>query len=163
MQTIMRCAACDVPLSEREPAHDTCGRCVSRAKHHIWRLAIAFALGMLYVSLTGCATWAPRDRALGGLAGGLITADAATTIAALRYEEVYETNPLLGSRPSDARVIVTCALAYAAVLLVGDRLPEKIRPWWLVAINLVETHAVVTNARVIRESQAARRVPGWAP
>ena len=51
-----------------------------------------------------------------------------------RDPQFIETNPLLGRRPSNARVAVTCVAAGTAVWIVGDRLEGAARWAWLGAV-----------------------------
>lgn len=71
--------------------------------------------------------WSPWDVALQGALAGLSSYDAWETNRFLRaHPEGVETNPLLGRRPSGAKLAAATALSQAGALLAADRLPQ---PW----------------------------------
>lgn len=62
------------------------------------------------------------------------------------WDGFHEANPLLGSRPSVARVNVYTAVAGLTVLGAAAALPRRVRPWFLGAAFVIEAVAVGRNA-----------------
>ena len=89
----------------------------------------------------------PAEWALLGAAEGLIVVDMLQTLDLKRHPGAYEVNPLLGSHPSDARVIVTGVAAGTATAALWYALPSRIR--WIVPlfVGIGEGFVIASNAQ----------------
>jgi hypothetical protein len=75
-----------------------------------------------------------------------ITADCATTIW-FRHNQPWreEVNPLLGKKPSDARIIGTCAVGLVGMNLLGARLHGWIKPTFYLGYSAISIDAALYN------------------
>ncbi len=93
--------------------------------------------------------WSQRDRALAVAFTAALLMDAAQTRRLARggWHDFYETNPILGPRPSEGRVNTYTAVAGLAVLGVAAAAPKRARPWVLGAALAVEVYALAAMSR----------------
>jgi len=80
--------------------------------------------------LSGCASWTPQERILGGVSCLAAAADGYTTIRFLDNPNNWEMNPILGKHPSDTEVITYMMASQLAVLIIAHFCP-KYRSWLL--------------------------------
>jgi hypothetical protein len=99
--------------------------------------------------------WRWSDVALASAFTTTLMLDAGQTrwLARDGWRVFREANPLLGPRPSVARVNVYTALAGLGVLSAAAALPDRLRPWFLGGAFAVE---VVTVAGTTRQGVALR-------
>ncbi len=130
----------------------------------VWRLSVDAPVSALKsgTSLTlGRAVATPRlawrgsDLALAGAFTVGLLIDAAQTrgLARAGWTNFRESNPLLGSRPSEGRVNTYTAIAGLTVLGTAAALPRRVRPWLLgtaIAIQALTIHSSVRQGIPIR-------------
>jgi hypothetical protein len=94
-------------------------------------------------------SWTRTEIALAGAFTAVLLADAAQTRGLARdgWRDFHEANPLLGSRPSVARINAYTAVAGLTVLGAAAVAPARWRPWVLGAAFVVEALTVARNAQ----------------
>src|SRR5438132_779112 len=105
---------------------------------------------MLSVALSACATWNPPSRIETGLIAAsvvLVEADVAQTMhARMTLPGFRERNPLLGSHPSPARILLQNGLAGGLLTAgLGYALPSPWRSIFLGVVIGTESAVIVTN------------------
>ena len=110
------------------------------------------AVGMQWsMPITSVTRHAPSWNAIDvGLASGFVAAlwiDAAQTRALARnnWQGFYESNPLLGPRPSEGQINTYTAAAAVTTLGIAAALPPRARRWWLAAALAVEAYTVYST------------------
>ena len=110
------------------------------------------AAGCLLVGAAAAAqaqTWTALDYSLAGGAATMMALDWAQTRYAARHPSHYsELNPIMGERPSTAKVDQYFALASLLMAGVTYVLPRRERRLFLSGVLVVETSAVVSNYRI---------------
>ena len=93
--------------------------------------------------------WRPSDLALAGGFAAAVLVDAAQTRRLARggWRDYYETNTILGPRPSVGQVNTYTAVVGLAVLGVAAAAPKRARPWLLGAALAVEVYALTAMSR----------------
>lgn len=91
--------------------------------------------------------WTSHDLALEAAFAAAVLVDVRLTSTALASGR-RELNPLLGSRPSDAKLAGAAALAIGAHALVSAVLPARHRRWWQAVSLVAEATAVGHNFSV---------------
>ena len=114
--------------------------------------AALMVLALLFAPAVRAQAWEPPtagEATLMWSAEVQIALDAATTIAALERPGTHEANPLLGSRPSPARVIAFSAAAGVGLGAVWYALPRRCR--WVVPVfvGIGEGLVIAGNAAVM--------------
>jgi uncharacterized membrane protein len=94
-------------------------------------------------------SWTRTEIALAGGFTAALLADAGQTRGLARggWQSFHETNPLLGSHPSVARINVYTAVAGVTVLGAAAMAPARLRPWVLGAAFVIEALTVARNAQ----------------
>jgi hypothetical protein len=90
-------------------------------------------------------SWSRTDIALAGGFLAMLWVDAAQTrsLARQNWAGFYETNPILGPKPSVSRINTYTAAAAITTLGVAAILPPRARRWWLAGAFAVETSTVI--------------------
>ena len=88
--------------------------------------------------------WRPGEIALAGAFTAALLLDAAQTRRLARggWRGFYETNPILGTRPSEGRINTYTAVAGLSVLGAAAVAPKRLRPWVLGLAFAVEAYAL---------------------
>ena len=89
--------------------------------------------------------WTPTNVVVASSAGVSLLVDWAQTRQALRRGWT-ETNPVLGPRPSSARLTLYNLVALPTVAGIGACLPTGWRTVWYAAVTLLETANITRNA-----------------
>lgn len=101
---------------------------------------------LLATAVVACASgWTRPQLTVGFVATGAIATDCAQTEALLDAGWV-ERNPLLGRRPTDARLWGSCAAGAAAMWIVADALPKARFPLFAI-VTAVELAMIGHNAQ----------------
>lgn len=92
-------------------------------------------------------TWSSQDVKLQATYSVLHVLDWMQTLDIKNHRErdVYETNPVLGKHPSNAKINAYMGSTLILNAVVTHILPSKYRPWWQVAGISVEASCVVNN------------------
>ena len=114
-----------------------------------------FLVCMIVLSLfvTRCARaaesspWSGIDKTLFAAYIAESAYDAAQTDQCLKAHRCTETNPLLGSNPSTARLIGTKLIVGAGIYWLADSFPQQ-RRWILIIGNALEISVIANNARL---------------
>lgn len=112
------------------------------------------AAGCLLIAAAAAAqaqapAWTALDYSLAGGAAAMMALDWAQTRYAARHPSHYsELNPIMGERPSTAKVDQYFALASLLMAGVTYVLPRRERRLFLSGVLVVETSAVVSNYRI---------------
>jgi|GEM_PF-2078175 len=105
-------------------------------------ILLVVALGVAVPARAGDRRWTATDWAMGAAFVAAVVSDYGQTRYVLAHHPaVYETNPLLGRDPSDARLLTVCVGAVAVHAAVAVALPTKWRRYW----QLVTVTAAFTN------------------
>ena len=93
--------------------------------------------------------WPSSDAALASGFAAALLIDAAQTrrLARSGWRDYYETNPILGPRPSVGRVNTYTAVVGLTVLGVAAVAPKRARPWVLGVALAVEAFALAAMSR----------------
>ena len=105
---------------------------------------------MCLVAVSAQAQQRPADWSTGhkwGAAAAVssILLDCGSTLVLLNDPNMVERNPLLGRRPSDVRVVATCAVGTAVTLGLAHIIGPKRRGWVLGAVTIIELTMFVLN------------------
>lgn len=136
-------APCAAIAQQRFPAHST-----SAAPYAVSTVGVRWSMPLHNVT-RHAPSWSATDL---GLAGGFLAflwVDAAQTrsIARNNWAGFYESNPILGPRPSVGQINSYTAAAAVTTLSVAALLPARARRWWLLGAIAVETFAVTATTR----------------
>lgn len=99
---------------------------------------------LLCIPAVATAQWLPHVAVTVGIA-----ADCGTTMHALRDPLAVEVNPLLGSRPSPARVVGTCVATAGLAWWGMNQVPREWRGPLAMVFLMGEVLIVAHNLRVI--------------
>jgi hypothetical protein len=109
-------------------------------------LLVSLALGSPRVARAS--EWTATDTAFEAGVVALVATDVAQTRWFLSHRpKAFETNPLLGRHPSDAKLLAFSAVGVASHALVSLALPQPYRRLWQLAGAGLEIDAVASNAR----------------
>ena len=98
------------------------------------------------VLISGC-SWSKSDIAW-GLASTLATAaDGYTTSEFLENPNNYEMNPILGERPSNSEIFISCAISQTLFLTIAHFFP-KLRPYILGGKTAINTGLAIHNSQL---------------
>jgi hypothetical protein len=94
-------------------------------------------------------SWTRTEIALASAFTAVLLTDAGQTrgLARAGWQRFHEANPLLGSRPSVARINLYTAVAGLTVLGAAAVAPARLRPWVLGAAFVIEAFTVARNAQ----------------
>lgn len=99
----------------------------------------------LTIVLAGCASMTPAERANELAYQSLHLIDTAQTLQIRRTPGTWETNPMIGRNPSDARVLAYMAAEGALHLIVSDQLARHDAPAWMRAAWHVTSVSIAGN------------------
>lgn len=97
--------------------------------------------------LSGCASWTPQEKMLGGFSCLAAAADGYTTIRFLNNPDNYEMNPILGKHPSDTEVIMYMITSQFIALTIAHFLPQY-RSWILGGKTTVNLGFAIHNTKL---------------
>src|SRR5512142_2553592 len=96
-------------------------------------LLAALCAALLRAAPASADEWTPEDTRREAVVVGLIAVDVGTTLAWL-HEGGTERNPLIGRRPSTARVLTLATSAAVLHALTARILPRPYREGWQIGI-----------------------------
>jgi hypothetical protein len=102
----------------------------------------------LPVSAQAFDVWSEADKHRQGIFNVALALDWRQTLQIIKDPNRYETNVILGKHPSDSKVNTYFALSMIGHAAVTHVLPSKWRPYWQYTWIVIETDAVIHNARV---------------
>ena len=123
------------------------------------KLALPFSLLLLAATASGSATaqdsWTTPQVALEAADLGVIFVDYHQTQKIREFPGLYETNPLLGSHPSEPKVKNYFALSIIGQYFLADALSPSVRTGFLSGILGMEIIVTEKNKRLEHQHPAA--------
>jgi len=116
------------------------------------RCALAIVVLLLSAAPRGSSAldpWTASDWRREGVVVALAMADITLTDAGLRLPDVYEANPVLGRRPSRAKLWGLGMSAAVGHVVVARLLPRRARDVWQAAGISVELTMCVSNSALL--------------
>lgn len=108
---------------------------------------------VLFVMLVSTAhadiiNWDTKTKIEFGISSAAIIGDSIVTSRLLATNKVKEINPLVGSRPSDAKIIAFTALSLYINYQIFDHLDDKQRFWYFLGTTALRSYAIDHNLKV---------------
>ena len=112
------------------------------------RLLILLALLCACTGTRAADDWSARDAALESVYIGTLIIDAKQTMTVRDNPTIRESNPVLGPRPSEAKVKNYFTASALIHMAVTDALAPRYRPYFQVGFILYEARAINRNRNV---------------